>query len=447
MITLVTLIGRSRSLVNPASHGYARMKYRFTSGTVRESNLFGLALLDELRESRGIPIDRVVIVGTPTSTWAELAECLMNRSGPEQARAAEAWWIRAADLYESGQPVPQPLLDEAAALLTASLGIEAITSAIPEDAGGMEEVALLRRVIPPKEQVYLDITHGFRTTPLHLVLGLQALEWTRDVRLAGVHYGKVIKDSTGIEVALDGVNRILRAMHPLAFLHLRDDLSELSNFVGDSGDAYLRTACDQVAEAHRLEELLLLPPAARARSQALGQLRKVEWGDPLSEECGVVLFDALSAIPRQNNAEGLIQRSIGARSRRDWLRAVVFAIEALRAAAIRACPKLEAEAWQRHGKNNPGRLGEFISKGADDIVLESCTLPGVPVPLVAGVMRSKSAFEQLRRLRNLSVHLTTGAEQTIAERSEERYGGLIDWAVAMVDFLGKQSNLPMPTQH
>lgn len=172
MTTLISFLGRSNS---DRATGYRKLRYRFENGHVEEVPYIGLALLGQLKP------DRLVLLGTSGSMWDVFFDHLGSTEHIlELVEAAEA------------SAVTQELLKAHEAYLTAKLGVDVHCELIGYGRNNAEQADILRSLancIPQGEQVYIDITHGYRHLPMLALVAARYLHHIRGVEVSEVYYG------------------------------------------------------------------------------------------------------------------------------------------------------------------------------------------------------------------------------------------------------------------
>lgn len=184
---LITTLGRAQQ-PNPQKQGvgrYKKAKYRFENGYGSvETEFFGIALKAYL-ESKGIRIDKIVVLGTGSSMW-------------------DAWLEVDDDLYFSNESFANELADAAQTEDGVSCGqLEKLSKILMEHQKtqvdcrqipyGMKEddqLEILQAISNCAEIgdcIYMDVTHGLRHLPM---LELQsAFLMSSRFETKGIYYG------------------------------------------------------------------------------------------------------------------------------------------------------------------------------------------------------------------------------------------------------------------
>ena len=432
--TLVSFMGKNHK-------GYSEVEYVFPSGNTRKVVYFGEALLAELR-SLGQQIDQWIIIGTPTSAWDTLGQC-MPPDSPERAALGDqiaSVFVRA----HSDQPVQeseiQPLADAVGRIHNVSTRVICATD------DGDHLFCVLRDALPAGSLVEIDVTHGFRTMPLQALLALGALRWLKGIELVGVHYGSLVpaagggedKPASGKGHRLDSLSRMAAATPALAAHALRGDLSGMGAVLGELPGA--REVATHLTEAQRSEDLLQYDRASQARGMAVGAIRRgaLQMPHTFLESCAQAVDATHRELTLPEGADGLAARSRIALERGDYLRALAYAIEALQLAVIDR-NGLRALVPQRVQDQRCTEY-EALSGLAKEALKEAAETPGAPsvsIPQSRGASLTwpaSRALKNIRACRNMAVHAAAhddrnpGAPDVL--RHEPALRALVEWSLA-----------------
>ncbi len=180
MRTLITFLGKGRR----DEGGYRPANYLFSGGTVRTTPYFGLALLDELRDT-GRPVDHLVVLGTSSSIWGALL-------GGEM-RDAELWCELSE--REDRDAVDEDLLARVADDVGEAMKPRGVSKVslrlIPFGRDEEEQMDILETMsssVSPGDSLVMDVSHGFRHLPMLGILSGLFLKLQRDVRVGEVYY-------------------------------------------------------------------------------------------------------------------------------------------------------------------------------------------------------------------------------------------------------------------
>ncbi|QJD30451.1 TIGR02221 family CRISPR-associated protein [Methylococcus geothermalis] len=224
MKILISFLGKGR--LDPAT-GYQTATYRFEDGSERTSPYFGLALADHLKP------ERLVILGTSGSMWDVFIEHQSQGNEHEDAR-----WR----LLEAAQEnrVDDALLEELAPLVQNRLGIPVNLAIVPYAVSEEEQVAVLRRLaaaVNSGDEVFLDITHAFRTLPMLALVAAQYLERVKKVRIADIYYGafEMQRESPTPVVRLRGLLKLMDWVQTLAAYDKDGDYGAFAPLLEDEG--------------------------------------------------------------------------------------------------------------------------------------------------------------------------------------------------------------------
>lgn len=174
MTTLISLLGKGRS---DRAQGYNTARYRFDGQTLSDPEpFFGLAL------ARQIKPQRLVVAGTAGSMWDVL---LQHHAADDETV------LQLMEAVET-QSVSQALLHACEPHLSARLGLPVRCLLIPYARNEDEQVSILQAMadaLGEREQVVIDVTHGFRHLPMLALVAARYLSRVRQIQVQELYYG------------------------------------------------------------------------------------------------------------------------------------------------------------------------------------------------------------------------------------------------------------------
>lgn len=315
MCTLLTFLGR----VPKTEKGYRTTAYAFPDGRFTDPvAFFGWSLQQRIRARR------LVILGTNGSMWDHLFEGDLDlESENEEERLA---LIQAC----AEKRVGQAQLDALAPVLARKLGCEVVLRIIPYCRDESEQVELLRlmaEIVKDKENVHLDVTHGFRHLPMLALLAALYLRIVRRARILGIWYGSFDPDSGQALVHdLAGLLKIADGLQALASFDKDGDYGVFAPILKQAG--LPEEAAQTLRRAAYFENILNV-------SAATGELRRVrrQIETAALEPDGALLLPAirerLDWLDETRQFEKQIRLARSALKNRDYLRATLYAYEAV----------------------------------------------------------------------------------------------------------------------
>ncbi len=314
---LISFLGR----VSGGEQGYRTTRYDFGDGTPEEeTTFFGWVLRKRLQPRR------LVIYGTAGSMWDHLFEkdIDLGESG-EQDRLA------LMDAVEN-QTVTQKQLDQLAPLLVASLGMPVELRIIPYCRTEVEQVELLQVMadeVGEKEQVHIDVTHGFRHLPMLALLAALYIQQLKQAEIAGIWYGSFDPDTKKAPVYdLSGLLRIAGWLQAFASFDKDGDYRAFTPLLRDSG--LDENACELLDRAAYFENILNVGEATGQLRQALQRLEAKQASlAPDAQLLMPALRERLDWISESKQFEKQLELARSARARGDYLRAVLYGYEAV----------------------------------------------------------------------------------------------------------------------
>ncbi len=429
MVTLVTFVGRPA-----ANREYRRARYRFEDGIEIESKFFAAAALEWLRRV-GRPPQRLIVIGTPTSGWDVLME-LVERLAPAVADDVLEWAVAVSASLSPG-PVDERLLRDFEQRFSASIGVQ--VSCRLADNEGDSVFAQLDQVLQSGDRVVLDITHSFRSMPIHALVSLGAMRWLKDIELIDIMYGAFEESNADGSVparSLGATAQLAHATPALAQLALVDDVGAIAPYLGESLSA--SDLASHLVATQRLESIMLFDSAANKRGQALGQLRSV-LATALSgmrRTVAVKVRDTLDSLNHGTGSLGLRDRAERALERGDYIRAIGLANEALTLKVVEL-HGLRQLAREEVGRAPRGDLDAYqtLNRLARDRLKVGAQHPSAPRH---GHTSARQALRTVNNARNAVMHAGAGVGDQTTPRDlldPEATRALVAWALRFYDFL------------
>ena len=315
---LISFLGR----VPKEENGYRPTAYTFDGEPDESTAFIGWSLRRRLNP------DRMVILGTAGSMWDHLFE-------KDIALGSEAEDERLAlQVATENKTVTKELLEPLTSLLAQRLGCEVRLVIIPYCQNESEQLELLRLMaaeVNPDDRVSLDVTHGFRHLPMLAMLSALHLREVKNAEIAGIWYGLYDHDTK--EAPVYNLGGLLRIADWLGALHTFDkdgDYGAFADLMEQDGVAtyqanYLRRAAFRERTSNAWE--------ARADLRNLEAV--LDSGLP---GVSALFADQLKTRIRWYKGQDLKrwQRDLAIEylNRKDYVRAVIFALEGFETSLI-----------------------------------------------------------------------------------------------------------------
>jgi CRISPR-associated Csx2 family protein len=404
--------------------------YRFHDGEAYAAAHFAPALLAKLSRSGTRPT-RLLVIGTANSAWESIgslagppacdAHAAVTELSAKFAGRPDAARLSASDLapYEHAL---RDALDLDVALRIAENTGDSVFSAVAD-------------VVAQDERVVLDITHSFRSMPVHALIALGALRWLRGVEIVDILYGALDEQENGFAPArsLAETAILARATPDLAKLSLEDDLGAVAGYLG-AHDPELGRA---LAETQRFESALQFGDARPSRRMALERLQEPR-GDAATQAVAKQAAEVVRTLDCGEGSRLLHIRARRAYARHDFLRAIALAYEAidlrvdemhdLRAKVPARSAELKAAGKAR---NDHGVLKLLIDE-ALELHFAAATAPRHPTK------DAEEAYGSLRAARNAVAHARPKEATPDSPKSlqtEEGLRALLEWSFRFYEFL------------
>lgn len=426
MTTLLSFLG-----IGKANRGYESARYCFDCGFECETKLFAAAAMQRMRQ-HGRPATRCIIIGTPTSGWDNLYECIATLA-PSAVQRAESWALGVMHEMAGNQPVLATRLREFEAEFSAELGVELCLVTV--DNNGDEIFAALNHYLSPGSCVVADVTHAFRTMPLNAVLALGALRWLKNIELVDILYGSYdTATPTGAQRAhsLTTASRLARFTPALAQLALVDDVGHIAGLF----ESVAPQITNRLHDTQRLESLMQYGKSRQPMAQALGQLRTFTSAAPFDVACAKATADVLADLEQGGGAAAHLSRAKTALGHKDYMRALALANEALllRIIDLKGL-RVNASAALAMGHNGNSSEYQILNGMARLGLEEQCRRMGAP--MIDQVPAIKLLYT-LCDARNSVMHAGSGVvlkDPPRALESEEGITNLLKWSFRFYDFL------------
>jgi CRISPR-associated Csx2 family protein len=309
MTTLISFLGKGKA--DPRT-GYRTATYRFDADFSKTVPFFGLALTEYLKPQR------LVLVGTAGSMW----DVFFDR---EDAGVETLQLMEAVD----GERVNQTLLESHALWLQQELGLPVDCLLIPYARNPGEQVevlGLLAGTVSPGEEVWLDVTHGFRHLPMLALVAARYLTHVAKVRVKELYYGALEMTPEGQEtpvLQLSGLLRMLDWVEALATYEKDGDYGAFAPLLKEDGM--------ETHSANLLTEAAFFERSSnpvRAREKLNSVFRSVEAHQgPLGGLFKTELVKRISWFRKPTRAAWEQALADAYLERNDFLRAAVFMYE------------------------------------------------------------------------------------------------------------------------
>jgi CRISPR-associated Csx2 family protein len=391
--------GRGTAAQAPTA-SYRRTIYEFPGGARIEASLFGLALLQHLHdraktETRLVPPDKVVVLGTSGSAW----DNLIHEIAGVEADLTDLLALQAAQAVKPASLAPY--IDLVGKALKARHGIGNVAlEVIPYAFETSEQISFIRLIASHVAQgtfMTFDVTNGFRHLPLVSVTAAAVVQRLTGAVQAGTWYGAhdhPQSRSEGIApvIRLDGLDQVGEWLDALAAFDADGSYGRFGRLL--KRDGLPHKSAIMLRDADFREQIGDLHGAAAK----LRELEATDWASTLSGP-STLFSGALSeriAWGRAGDAYGHFRRAaLGALEREDVMTCARFAHEAA----------LTRITMQLVGSSEA--LKQEARKAAKDLIWNSTLKDQAHV---------QTAFKELTAVRNVLVHMSYLVEERRAAR-------------------------------
>lgn len=311
MVTLVSFLGKGQH-----NSGYRDTDYIFDDGDVyAHQKYIGLALQKKLEA------DKVILLGTSSSMWDVFLE-----AGSD---ALEEQWFSLSDAVKTSS-VTEELLQPFEQYLQQQLNVQVRCILIPFARTTQEQIeilSVLANALSEHEDIILDVTHGFRHLPMLSLVAARFLKVLKFVHVQHIYYGAL--DMTSAEgtpvLKLDGLLNLLDWIDALGKFDKDGDYGEFSELLIKEG--LTLSDVEQLKQAAFYERTSNSSKAKEKLSTLFAKLEQIN--TPIFNLFKTQLMKRLTWFKATNR--GLREQQLAQEyfSRRDYLRAVIYAMEGM----------------------------------------------------------------------------------------------------------------------
>jgi CRISPR-associated Csx2 family protein len=384
---LITTLGKGHR----NEDGYVKTKYRLGENESIETPFIGQALIELIPE-----IDKVVVLGTTGSIWDawwQTDEALLERYTDFLAKLNDNVQRENDDLSA---------LSELADILTAHLKKEVQCKYIPDGFDEESQLNILQVIdnIGAKgDDIYLDVTHGFRHLPM--IELLSAFLKRNDFNVRKIYYGAFERSANGVTPIIDlkGLFNIQEWIEAMAVFRETGNVMPLSRIESMKGFQ---------VDLEQYQFFIQMNNIGNARGCANRIRGKITNGDIPTE--AILFKDQLMAIfdwgKDQEYANRQLSQAKRAAQSGDFLRAIILLNEAVISAWVEDSSKVADIQYRKEAED------KLFKNGGDN-------------------------WHILRRLRNSTAHdgmkndrLEKKIKAMKSSRSnfEKGFGELLKWA-------------------
>lgn len=312
MNILITTLGKgSRN----KDDGYQETKYQFDDKTSLSTPFIGFALLKLVPQ-----IDKLIVLGTAGSIWDAWWQVLPNVTDKD------------GDIFDGLTKIVKEetkndsLLEKLSCILSRELKICVECKYIPDsldESSQLDILNIVNKIGNKGDQLYLDVTHGFRHLPMLELLS--AFLKKKDVKIGNIFYGAFEKKDKETNVtpiiSLTGLLRLEEWIEAMAILRQTGDVIPLAEI--DTMNAFR----NDLEQYYFFVQMNNIGQARGFANRILGLINKGE----LPKE-GVLFKDELESIfswaRNQEYAKRQLDQAKEALKRRNILRAIILLNEA-----------------------------------------------------------------------------------------------------------------------
>ena len=314
MTTLISFLGKGQNGL-----GYRDTNYHFFDEDLYENQKYiGIALADKINPSK------IILLGTSGSMWDVFLE-----QGADDGLEAE--WLSLVEAVQT-QTVTKEMLEPFENYLRQKLNANVQCILIPFARTEQEQIQILSILadsLSEKEQVIIDVTHGFRHLPMLALVAARFLKRVKNIDVKHLYYGALemtdSKDKKTPVLMLDGLLSMLDWIDGLTTFDKDGDYGQFADLLAKEGmDENQTKLLKQSAFFERTSN----------SSQARQKLSTVTnalttFDSPIYQLFKPQLLKRLEWFKRPNRGLQEQQLAKDYLERHDYLRAVIFALEGM----------------------------------------------------------------------------------------------------------------------
>lgn len=326
--TLITFIGRGWKEKNnnggteqnsqASSRGYMRYRYSLDGSESEPVTFVSKALYDFLKPGK------TVIIGTVGSTWSEV----LNNFLPCDRLANHDDLRNALIAFEQQKsPAPEDVraaMEKLSDAISQSLGID-FRCRIYDENSDENLFETIIDSIETDDLVDMDVTHGFRFTPMYAMMAVQYLTYVRNISFSHIYYGwaecqqevKPIKD-------LSWILKLNSWITAFAQFSKTNDISAFSDLIADEHLKNMVAAASFNERITNVSESIRLIKMTNIESIVNSE-------DPITQTFGEPLKQKLAYTQDDSTAYCIFLLARQFLQTNDYLRAIIYLHESLMA--------------------------------------------------------------------------------------------------------------------
>ena len=300
--TLVSFLGKTKDDKN-----YQETTYRMPDSTrTFKTRFLGINLARELK------CDRLLLLGTETSMWDNLILEYLQEEGLLDS-------FEGKDLSEKLSLVQE--------ILGKTLGMEVTAQIIPMGKNEQEQLEILGIMasnIQSLDEVFIDVTHGFRHLSMLSILVASYLEVVNKIRVKSFYYGAfdMMEDKICPIISLSGYSKLLSWIRALESFDASGNIGVFASLYKDEG-VDSRT----LADAGFYERTNQVREARNKISTFRQQDKEIESRSPLLKLFHPILERRTNWYRKTKRSEYELDLAKSYRKKGDWTRAVIYFLE------------------------------------------------------------------------------------------------------------------------
>ncbi len=311
MTTLVSFLGKGQD-----SRGYRNANYQFDDGEIVQAQKYiGTALANKFKPTK------IIFLGTSGSMWDVFLETASEE--------LEDRWLSIVEAVQT-QSVSKEMLSPFERFLSQSYGVEVHCVLIPFAKNTQEQIeilSVLSNCLQDKEQVVLDVTHGFRHLPMLALVVARYLKKIKQIDVKNIYYGALEMTENGYTpvLNLDGMLSMLDWVDAIGTYDKDGDYSVFAPLLINEGLS--ENDSNLLKEASFFERNNNSSQANQKLSSIFSKIEGIK--TPIFDLFKPQLVQRLNWFKKGNRGKQEQRLAYEYLARKDYLRAVIFAQEGM----------------------------------------------------------------------------------------------------------------------
>ena len=298
---LVSFLGKTKD-----SRSYDETAYAMPGGEIFKTRFIGMDLARQLK------VDRLVLLGTKTSMWDNLILEYLKEEGRLDSFDGES--------FDEKLRLVEDILSK-----TLNMTVKAVEIPMGRtEAEQLHILEVLAQHIDKKDEVSIDVTHGFRHIPMLSILAASYLVTVKDIKMKDFYYGALDMKENGVcpILTLSGYSKLLNWVRAMERFEGSGNFGVFSPLYKLEG-----VESQSLASAAFFERTNQVRDARGKLSTFRQHDEEVVSRSPLLRLFHPILQERTSWYKKQHRYEYELELADFYRKKQDWGRAIIYLLE------------------------------------------------------------------------------------------------------------------------